>query len=104
MIQGTTYVLPSEKALALYEYNLPSPLGGRRRFEIIMVVRDDKPSEYRREMGKVTEDDELRIPSLMEHTVDELRHMANQMRFSPIMDKMELAGVNKMVGQTGTKN
>ena len=95
LIQATTYVLGDEKALALYEVNLMTPLG-RRRQEIIWVVRDDKLAEYREDMGKVTKEDEIRIPSYLEHTVNELREMASQMKLKPLFDKRELVGVDRI--------
>lgn len=84
-----------EKAIALYEMNLLSPTGLKRRYEIIWVVRDDKSAEYRRDMGEVTKQDQIRIPSYMEHTVSELREMANKLRDKPV-DKLDLVGVNKI--------
>lgn len=94
LIQATTYVLGDEKAMALYEMNLMTPLG-RRRQEIIWVVRDDKTAEYRRDIGKVTKEDQIRIPSYLEHTVSELREMANQLKDNQ-WDKRELVQENKI--------
>jgi len=91
IIPATNYVLGDEKALYLYEMNLPSPLGQRRRYEIIWVVRDGKRTEHRRDLGKVTQNEQLRIPSYMEHTVSELREMANQLRSAPLLDPRDLA-------------
>ena len=102
LVQATTYVLGDEKALALYEMNLNSPMGGKRRYEIILVVRNDKEAEYRHDMGKVTKDDQLRIPSYMEHTVNELREMANQLRLKQV-DKLDLVGLDKINVETGTE-
>ncbi len=95
LIQATTYVLGDEKALALYEMDLMSPQGYMRRYEIIKVVRDDKESEYRQDMGAASREDAIRIPSYMEHTVNELREMANQLKLKP-MDKLDLVGVDKI--------
>ena len=95
LMPATTYVLGNEKALGLYEMNLLSPTGLRRRYEIIRVVRDDKEAEYRYDMGVVTKDDQIRIPSYMEHTVNELRLMANQLRLKQ-MDKLDLVGLDKI--------
>lgn len=78
-----------------------SPLGTKRRYEIIWVVRDDKPIEYRHDMGGVTKEDQISIPSYMEHTVSELRHMANQIKLTP-MDKLDLVGLDKIIEETGT--
>ncbi|KKL26403.1 hypothetical protein LCGC14_2395630 [marine sediment metagenome] len=92
IIPATDFVLGDEKAVYLYEMNLLSPLGQRRRYEIIWVVRDDKKTEYRRDLGKVTEDAQIRLPSYMEHTVKELREMANQLRSVPLLDPREICG------------
>ena len=102
LMLATTYVLGDEKAMGLYEMNLMSPMGFRRRYEIIRVIRDGKISEYRHDMGKVTKDDQIRIPSFMEHTVSELREMSQQVKFKPV-DKLDLVGVNK-IRETGTNN
>lgn len=95
MLLGTTFVLGDEKAFSLCEFNLLSPTGLRRRYEIIKVMRDDKMSEYRRDMGKVTKLDQIRIPSYLEHTVNELREMANQLREKQ-MDKLDLVQLDKI--------
>ncbi len=94
LVQATTYVLGDEKALALYEMNLKSPTG-RRRYEIIWVVREDEASEYRRDIGPVTDVDQINIPSHMEHTVLELREMAQKLKLQPV-DKLDLAGLDKI--------
>lgn len=100
LIQATAYVLGDEKALVLYEENRMSPMGSRRRYEVIWVVRDDKPAEYRHDMGKVTNVDLVRIPSYMEHTVSELREMANQLKLKPV-DKLDLVGLDKINVENG---
>ncbi len=100
LVQATTYVLGDEKAIAFYEMNLSSPTG-RRRYEIIWVVRDDKACEYRKDVGPVTDVDQIRIPSHMEHTVSELREMASQLKLRPV-DKLDLAGLDKIKTETGT--
>ena len=101
LIQATAYVLGDEKALVLYEENRMSPMGSRRRYEVIWVVRDDRPAEYRHDMVKVTNVDLVRIPSYMEHKVNELREMANQLKLKPV-DKLDLVGLDKIIEETGT--
>lgn len=96
LIPATTYVFGDERALALYEMNLLSPTGLRRRYEIILVMRDGRETEYRQDLGVVTKQDQIRIPSYMEHTVSELREMANQLRYKPLLDKLDLVGVDKI--------
>ena len=92
IIPATSFVLGDEKAVALYEMNLLSPAGDRRRYEIIWVVRDDKKTEYRRDLGEVTKDEQIRLPSYLVHTVRELREMANQLRSAPLLDPRDLVG------------
>lgn len=109
LIQGTTYVLPDEPCLGLYELNFKSPDEcARRRYQIIMVMRNDKPAEYRKDLGlaKTFKADQIRIPGgvkddmtghfHIEHTVGELMAIADQVRSKPAFDKLELAGVNKI--------
>ena len=99
MKRGTSYVLTDEKAMALYELNFKSPdQKERRRYEIIEVIRDGEVAEYRRDLGnaKTFPHDQIRIPSFMEHTVGELREIANSVRFQPSFDKKELLRVNRL--------
>ena len=96
LIQATTYVLGDEKALALYEMDLKSPLGCIRRYEIIKVVRNDREADYRQDIGPASREDAIRIPSYLEHTVNELREMAKQMKLKPLFDKRELSGVDRI--------
>ena len=90
--RATTYVLGDERALGLYEINLMSPTGQWRRYQIIHVIRDDKPAEYRQDLGlaKKFKAMQIRIPSYMEHTVNELRGMAEQMRNEKSIDLREV--------------
>lgn len=91
----TDQVDPEERAIAYYEMNLQSPAGEQRRYEIIKVVRNDREAEYRRDLGKATKVDQIRIPSYMEHTVNELREMANQIKLAT-WDKLDLVGVDRI--------
>jgi hypothetical protein len=106
---GTQYVLLDEPCLGLYEMNLQSPGSrGFHRYQIIYVMRDAKPVEMRRDMGKAKsfKANQLRIPGgakdeesgkfYIEHTVGELVDIANQLRTHSSFDKRELAGVNKI--------
>lgn len=102
LVPATTYVLGDEKALALAEVNDKSPDGLHRRYQVIWVVRDDKMTEYREDIGAVTEQPPFRIPSYMEHTVNELREMANQLK-QPMFDNLELLQIDKIkTWDTGT--
>ena len=96
LIQGTTYILGDEKALGLYEMNEIAP-NGWCRYQIIHVVRDGKVSEYRQNLGKAKrfKANQIRIPSYMEHTVNELREMADEMRAEKPIDLLDLIGVKR---------
>ena len=79
-------IIGNEKAIALYELNLQSPgYKGFHRYQIIQVPRDGVVCEWRKDMGKASNYkgvNQLRIPSLMEHTVDELKAIADSLRSS----------------------
>jgi len=112
---GTHYIDKDEPCLGLYEMNLQSPGSkGFHRYQIIYVMRDDKPTEYRKDMGlsKWFKHDQFRIPGgafdngryWIEHTVAELMEIADQLRFKPSFDKRELVQCDniKEAWQTGT--
>lgn len=93
LIQGTTDYKPDEPCLKLVEVNLKTPDEKEwHRYQILHVIRNDKPAEIRIDLGKV--DDKLNqfwIPggfvfegcAHIEHTVAELQEYANQMRGNP---------------------
>jgi len=100
---GTHWVTEDEPCLGLYEMNLQSPNSrGFHRYQIIFVMRGDKPAEYRRDMGlaKNFKADQLRVLGgvkddvtgkfYIEHTVGELREIADQRRGVNLFDKGEL--------------
>jgi len=108
MIQGTTYVLANEPALNLAEVDLVAPRDDGKgsdwyRFQIIIVWRNDCETEYRERLGlaKDFEANQFRIMGgikergrvYIEHTVGELKDMANVVRERPAFDKHELAQV-----------
>ena len=80
----TDKIFGDEKAISLVEIHEQSPGSkGFHRYQIIKVPRNDVVCEWRKDMGSVKNFrgiNQLRIPSLMEHTVDELKAIANQMR------------------------
>ena len=91
MSQDSTRIIPvadtiygNEKAVALYEIHMQSPdYKGFHRYQIIQVPRNGVVCEWRHDMGLAKHYkgvNQLRIPSLMEHTVDELKAIANEMR------------------------
>lgn len=92
----TSSVLADDPCYGLYELNLQSPGSrGFHRYQIIVVPRDDKLYEYRRDMGlaknftaiqfripgAVRDEDTGRVEFL--HTVAELMEMAEQLREEP---------------------
>lgn len=91
----TTWVKPSEPAYGLIEVELtpfeaskagkkfrPESWSGRHRMQIVYVNREDKLAEYWRDMGNAADYryGQLRIPSFWEHTVEELRFIADDVR------------------------
>lgn len=91
----TDYVLPNEPAYRLCEIVMtphamskggkrfkPSTTKGRRRWEIVWVNRGDRLAEHIRDMGPSSAYDYgcINIPSLWEHSVAELRDIAEQVR------------------------
>ena len=104
MLVGTTYTLLDEPCLELKELNLKSPdQRSRRRYQIITVIRNDKPAEFRKDLGlaKKFKHDQIRIPGgvvdeitgriFIEHTVGQLLDIANYIRMKPAYDKNELS-------------
>ena len=106
MILGTTYVLPDEPAINLAEVNLMAPTGVESdtalyRFQILIIMRDGDPTEYRerlglacdfkanqfRIMGGMLDGDEL----FVEETVGTLKEMADQMRDESPEEKLAQA-------------
>jgi len=103
MSQDSTRIIPvadtiygNEKAVALYEIHMQSPdYKGFHRYQIIQVPRNGVVCEWRKDMGlakKYRGINQLRIPSFMEHTVDELKAMANYLRSRPpdVKDLLQL--------------
>lgn len=84
MIIPTTTVLGNEKAMGLVEMNEVPPIGGAsHRYQTIRVIRDGHIAEFRRDMGlanKYKGVRQLNIPAYMEHTVDELKGLADELR------------------------
>lgn len=108
LLFGTTWISEDEPCLGLYEINLQSPGSlGFHRYQVIYVMRGDKPAEYREDMGPAVEwagTDQLRIPGgavedgryHIEETVGRLREMAARIRRDPLFDKQELVGQNNI--------
>ena len=111
LFQGTTYVKADEPCMGLYEMNLRPPHSKvHKRYQIIHVIRNGKITEYRESLGlaKKFKADQFRVPGgvidqhsgriSIEHTVGELKDIADYLRLKPMFDKLELVGVNKIKG------
>ena len=108
--QATDHVLYDEPCYGLYEVNYKSPdRKSQRRFQVIVVVRNDNLAEYRKDLGRTKEFkgiDQFRIPGgvINEttgridilHTVGELIDIADYLRTHRPFDKRELAQVNQI--------
>ena len=90
----TLTVKGNEKSWTYLEVHLQSPNSrGMRRYRIIVVNRDGKLAEYREDMGpakKFKGVKQLNIPSMFEHSVDELRGIADELRNETQIDLDEL--------------
>jgi hypothetical protein len=100
---ATTVVQMDEPCLVLAEVNRQSPSSrGWRRYQILKVVRDDMPVTCEIDLGPAAsfKADQVQIPSgvkdeqtgrwTIQHTVEELRHIADQFRAQPSMsDEIE---------------
>lgn len=93
LIIGTNVVSEDEPCISLKEINEKSAdQRSFHRFQVIRVVRNDRPAEFRIDLGlaKKHKADQFVIPSAVKddttgrveclHKVGELRHMAEQLR------------------------
>lgn len=85
----TAAINTNEKAMSLREENLHG-----RRYQIIVVVRNDELAEWWNDMGPAEKfkAGPLSIPSLFEHSVAELRDIATASRSDDTWQK-EMAGI-----------
>ena len=83
------FIRRDEPCLLLAELNLNAPGDrGRHRYQILIVVRDDRPAEFRIDLGPETEDEEFRVMGCVEqpkhvevlHTVEQLQEIADYLR------------------------
>lgn len=100
--------MDDEPCLGLFEMNLQSGYNGWRRYQIVYVMRGDKPAEFKKDMGaaKSFKAHQFRIPGgakdeitgrfYIEHTVGELRDIADDMRSNPTFDLRELVRLDKI--------
>jgi len=95
-----TTIIGSEKAYGLTEINEQSPGSkGFHRYQVIQVNRDGHLANFRRDMGPVSNFKgvkQLRIPSLFEHTVDELMDMAVELRNETEIDIKDWLKLDKL--------
>ncbi len=93
LIAGTQIISQDEPCLGLYEYNLQAPDShGFRRYQVIYVIRGDRPTECRRDLGLASnfKAEQFRIPGgvvdyttgkgEIVHTVGELMDIADSLR------------------------
>ena len=100
IIPAVDKIFGDEKAIALYEMHMQSPESrGFHRYQIIHVPRNGIVCEWRKDMGLAKNYkgvNQLRIPSYGEHTVDELKSMADELRTMKfdIKDHLQLEKYN----------
>ena len=79
--------------MALYEINEQSPGNrGWHRYQVILVARDGKLAEYRRDLGDASKfkgKRQINIPSLWEYTVSYLQGLAEELREDPTETHLE---------------
>ena len=106
LVSATAEVHMDEPAFYLSELVQPSPLGAPRRFQIILVIRNDAIAEYRVDLGPASEftPPEFRIPGgvideatgrgEILHTVGELKDIADEMheRAAPVVQTRDIWG------------
>jgi hypothetical protein len=106
LVSATAEVHMDEPAFYLSELVQPSPLGAPRRFQIILVIRNDAIAEYRVDLGPASEftTPEFRIPGgvideatgrgEILHTVGELKDIADEMheRAAPVVQTRDIWG------------
>lgn len=91
MLPMTLWIRRDEPCLLLAELNLKTPdQRGFRRYQVLIVVRNDRPAEFRIDLGPVTREEQLRILGCVQsggerhievlHTVEELQEIAEYMR------------------------
>jgi len=87
-------ILGGEKAWSLKEVHEQSPTNsGFHRYQIITVIRGGVIAEFRKDMGlakKFKKARQINIPSLMEHTVDELMDLADNLRYEQPKDEFDI--------------
>jgi hypothetical protein len=85
LVVAASIVSPDEPALRLEELNVQGINGQKmQRRQFIHVIRDDKRAVWSEDLGDADSffTPPFSIPSLLEHTVAELREIADQLRES----------------------
>jgi hypothetical protein len=92
ILYGTHFVSTDEPCVGLFEVEEQSPMSkGFHRYQVVYVLRGDKPAEYRIDMGSIKKwkgVSQLRIPGgaeidgkfYIEETVGRLRDIADMIR------------------------
>ena len=98
LVIAANTILGDEKAYGLFEIDEQSPGNrGFHRYQILQVLRDGVIAEFRTDLG-LTDNfkgvNQIRIPSFFEHTVDELKDMADYLRGEPRIDVLDLLELN----------
>ena len=95
-----TTILGWEKAIGLTETHEQSPLNrGFHRYQNIYVIRDGEVAQFRRDMGLAKNFKGvkwLNIPSLLEHTCDELMGLADELRNEITIDLKDWLELDRM--------
>lgn len=90
LIPATLSVQGNERAYSYLEMQGQAPdSSGFHRYRVLYVNRDGKLAEYREDMGKASDfkgAKQIHIPSLWEHTCDELIALANELRWETNID------------------
>ena len=98
LVLATTYLLGDEKAYSLQEVHLQSPGSrGFHRYRIIVVNRNGNLAEWREDMGLASKYKGIRqfnVPSLWEHSVQELLEIANVLRTETFIDIADWLGLD----------
>ena len=77
----TLFVHHDEPAMRLVEVNLVRPPTNQwRRYQVITVVRDDALADFWEDLGPQTDVHLVQVLALFEHTVAEVRDMAEKFR------------------------
>ncbi len=100
IILATLSVTGNEKAYSFKEAHEQSPGSrGFHRYRTIRVNRDGNIAEYREDMGLAKNFKGIRqfnVPSLWEHTVDELLDIADTLRTETFIDIKDWLGLDRM--------